>query len=610
MKRICCLLAFGLITAFAQQNADGAARDTFSRSAYLTHIDYLAGDALDGRGLGTEGIERAAKYFAEQFKACGLEPAGDKDTYFQSFEVKLSPEQTDTGYFRVDGADIKAESGEDYVPFNFSSDAKFSGDVVFGGYGIVNEDKEHDDFVHLDVEGKVVLMLRREPPSWGDGDGERDFTPHAQFSNKIYNAKDRGAVAVLIANQRPAEGDEDHLTSWIGMGGGGGDYGLPALHVTRALADKLLAAGGLDSLDALQTKLDDGGYASKALSGVKLSADPGIKRKTATTRNVIGMLRAKGPLADEFVVIGGHYDHLGRTIPRRGFGMSDTTEQPELQIHNGADDNASGSAGVIELAKALSRAGDLKRSVLFIAFSAEETGLLGSKHFVEHPTIPLDHIVAMLNMDMIGRLPDESDAKVQVFGTKAAEEFEDMIERLGAQDGLDIQGSASAIGPSDHTSFYRKKIPALHFFTGLHGDYHRPGDDTDKINADGAIAVLNLVYDVALEIANKDAKPTYHEVTERARIPGRGGFRVRMGIYPSYADNTDGMAVDGVVDDGPAAEAGMKSGDVIIKIGETDVANIRDYMGALRNNKPGDEVDVIIKRGEENLTLNVKLIGS
>lgn len=609
MKWIGILFAVTAVVGWDRPTAQAAVKEQFSRSAYIAHIDYLAADSLQGRKPGTPGIERAAQYIADQFRSIGLEPAGDDQTFFQAFEVKLAAEKTDNGYLRIEGADIDAKQGDDYVPFYFSSDDKFSGDVVFAGYGIVNEDKKHDDFVHLDVEGKVVLMLRREPPSWAN-DNQGDYTPHAQFSNKIYNAKDRGAVAVLIANQNPGDDGEDRLTRWIGMGGGG-DYGLPALHVTRKLADKLLAAGGLNSLDALQNKLDAGGYASKALTGVKISGDPGIRRKTATTRNVVGMLRGSGKYANEVVVIGAHYDHLGRTVPRRGFGQSKRSEEPQLQIHNGADDNASGTAGVIELAKALRRRSGLKRSVLFIAFSAEETGLLGSKHYVKHPSIDLDRIVAMLNLDMIGRLPvDDDDAKVQVFGTKAAEEFEEMIERLGKRRGLTIQASASAIGPSDHTSFYREKIPALHFFTGLHGDYHRPGDDTDKINTDGAVSVLNLVYDVAEEIVNGDAKPTYHEFTERARVSGRGGFRVRMGIYPSYADNDDGLVVDGVVDGGPAADAGMKSGDIIVKIAETDVANIRDYMGALRSNKPGDTVDVIVKRGGDKVTLNVKLMGS
>ena len=595
-----------LVTILCAQWASAAARTRFDRSVYLAHVDYLADDALQGRGLGSDGIERAADYIAHQFEAIGLSPAGDDDTYFQSFEVSLAPQRTGRSYLRVEEADIDVESEGDFVPFFFSGDARFSGDLVFAGYGIVNPDKHHDDFAHLDVTGKVVLMLRREPPSWGEQGGD-GYTPHAQFSNKVYNAKDRGAVAVLIANQRPADGDEDRLMRWMAMPGGGG-YGLPALHVTRKLADRLLAAGGVADLDTLQSRLDGGRYASSVVDGIKLEGNPGIKRQRATTRNVIGLLRGTGPLADEVVVIGGHYDHLGNVVPRPGFGANRRTETPKPQIHNGADDNASGTAGVIELARALARRSNLNRSVLFIAFSGEESGLLGSKYFVKHPSIALNRIDAMLNLDMIGRLPKDKPT-IQVFGTKAADQFEHLIEHVAEQRRLTIRENASAIGPSDHTSFYREKIPAMHFFTGLHADYHRPGDDTDKINVDGAISVLNMVYDVAVAICNDEHRLTYHKVTERARIPGRGGFRVRMGIYPSYADGDTGLVVDGVVDDGPAARAGMKSGDAIIRIGTSDVANIRDYMGALRNNKPGDTVSVVVKRGDSKLTLEVKLIG-
>lgn len=602
--------AFASVTLFLTCSAAVAAEyrtaTEMSASAFLSHVDYLASDALRGRGVGDEGIEKAARYIAEQFESCGLKPGGEDGTFFQRFEVKLRPELTDDGFFKVAGVEAKCDRDEEYVPFQFSSDDTFSADVVFAGYGIINEEKNYNDFAHFDVEGKVVLIFRREPPGWADG--EDNFTQHAQFQNKVYTVKDAKGAAVLIVDQKPEGDDEPRLTRWGRGGTGGADYGLPAFHVSRDFAQKLVEAGGLGSLDSLQEKVDKGEFASAALKGVRVEGRAGVKRSTTTTPNVIGILPGKGPKADEYLVIGGHYDHLGEIVPGRGFGRSERTEEPEPQIHNGADDNASGTAGVIELAKYFAKRTDLNRGIAFIAFSGEEIGLLGSKHYVDNPTVPFEKIVAMINLDMIGRLPADSN-EVQVFGTKAAEEFDAPLTRIAESRGLVLKGSASAIGPSDHASFYRKKIPALHFFTGLHSDYHRPGDDTDKVNAEGAMAVLGMVQDMAVEIANAESRPTYHEVKERADV-GRGGYRVRMGIYPSYADNDKGMQVEGVVEDGPAMKSGMKAEDIITRIGETQVRNINDYMGALRNNKPGDEVEVVVIRDGAELTLKVKLEGN
>jgi len=602
-RKTYCLL-FVLVVACSPLSAHGATMVEFSPSAFVEHVDYLASNALAGRGLGSEGIERAAEYIAKQFKDAGLKPAGENNGYFQSFEVKLSPTLTGDGYLGAAG--ITGDEGEEYVPFHFSSEEAFEGDLVFAGYGIVNPDKDHDDFVHLDVADRVVLILRREPPSWSDEEG--NYTPHAMFSNKVYNAKDRGAAAVLIVNQAPMGDEEDRLTRWSNRRGsrvGSPAYGLPALHVSREFANRLLEAGSKPSLTAIQEKLDAGEYQSFAVMGVRVRGMAGIHREQATTRNVLGMLRGHGPLANEVVVIGAHYDHLGVSIPRGRFGRDRRTDEVKPQVHNGADDNASGTSGIIELAEALSRRRDLKRSILFIAFSGEESGLLGSKHFVEHSTVALDRIVAMLNLDMIGRLPNDSN-EVQVFGTEAAKEFSELIEQKARPRNLDVRGSASAIGPSDHASFYKKEIPSLHFFTGLHEDYHRPGDDTTKVNVDGAAAVLGLVYDVAVELVNADQAPTYNKVDAPART-GRRGLRVVMGVMPSYADSEEGMVIDGVLDDGPAKKAGMQADDVIVRIGDHEVKNIYDYMAALRNNKPGDSVHVTVQRDGRKVELTVVL---
>jgi C-terminal processing protease CtpA/Prc len=260
---------------------------------------------------------------------------------------------------------------------------------------------------------------------------------------------------------------------------------------------------------------------------------------------------------------------------------------------------------MIEAGRLLMEARPLKRSVLLIAFTGEESGLLGSNYYVEHPVVPLEDTVAMINLDMIGRL---SKNTISIFGTKAADEFEEMIVRLTKKSGMKLEASESALGPSDHTSFYTQKIPAMHFFTGVHTDYHQPGDDVEKIDAEGGARVTDLVVAMAREIIDADQRPTYHEVKAKARI-SRSGSNVAMGIMPGYADSseTPGLKIEGVLEGGPAEAAGMKDGDRIVKIGSMDVKGIYDYMGALRNNKPGDEVEVVVLRDGNKVTVKVKL---
>ncbi len=566
---------------------------------FRQHITMLADDRLEGRGVGTPGIEMAAAYIAGQFAEIGILPGGPQGTYYQEFEMALGGKMTDNAEFTLSGVDASAVRNEDYRPFAFSTNDEFEGDIVFVGYGITNEEKNHDDYADIDVEGKVVLMLRREPPGWKEGGGNTRF---AQFSTKIYNAKDHGASAVLIVNQ---ESDNDRLMRFTGRGR---DFGLPAFHVKRDLANQLLTAGGLDSLSAYQTRLDSGEIASAAVSGVRLKGKAGVESIIAHVRNVVGVIPGEGPLANEYVVVGGHYDHLGNQKPSRMFGSRG--EGTGKQIHNGADDNASGTAGVIEVGRMLMNKRPLKRSVILMAFTGEETGLYGSKYYVENPTVPIENIVSMLNMDMIGRFKDDKN-RIEIFGTQAADEFEEMLTRLTDDAGMALRGSASAVGPSDHTSFYNKKIPSLHFFTGLHQDYHKPSDDTHKVNFKGTARVVDLVATIAHEIVDTDKRPTYNRVSAPANVgPTRVGLTVRMGVMPGYADsNRVGMAIDGVTDNGPAAKAGMKEGDYIVKIGTSTVKSVQDYMTVLADNSPGDVVDVLVMRDGKEMVIKVKLEG-
>lgn len=589
---LACVAHVELVSTVAQ--ASGARYVGQTRAdAFHAHVAFLAHDELEGRGTGSNGIDLAAGYIAGQFAAAGLKPGGPSGTFFQEFDVAKPAKLLRDTSLAVDGSDAALALHDDFRPMGFSANGEFSANVVFIGYGIVNSDKAHDDYAGVETAGRVALMLRREPTSWNDGGG---FTDHARFDSKIKLAKENGAVAVLIANQDPGEDGIDGLMRFRSRGE---DYGLPVMHVKRRVADLLLTAGGLASLSDLQEQLDGGGKnSSSALAGVRVNGRVAYESNDMLARNVIGVLEGNGPYADEYIVIGGHYDHLGK---RRG------------QIYNGADDNASGTAAVIELAYALADTPRRDRSVIFMAFSGEEIGLLGSEHYANDPTVDIESIVAMINMDMIGRLtPDDQANMLSIQGLGTGDSFKEIVERRADQAGLDYTPDDSALGPSDHVSFYHAGVPSLFFFTGVHSDYHQPGDDTEKVNIEGAARIINLVYNIAADIINGEASPTYAEVTTRANI-FRGGNPmapgVVMGIMPDMDDDSDapGWRVAMVAPGGGAAKAGMKVGDRILKVNAVVINGFMDYREATRGKKPGDVIDVIVKRGQEQITLNVKL---
>ena len=570
------------------------------------HIAFLASDELKGRGVGTPEIERAADYIAAQFAYLGLQPAGEHSTYFQSFPMALQRKLTDQSRLTLANESGPLALQRDFVPLSFSASGVFEGDVVFCGYGIQAAEKSRDDYVHADVNGKVALVFRGEPPSWTAGDGTT--TKYATFMEKAYSARDRGAVALVVVNQAPDEGQPDRLIEFEGENPD--DYGIPAFHVSRAAADRMFASAGAATLAQLQEKLDAGGYVSTTLKGVRAGGDAGLELTSAPTRNVLAMRPGNGPLAAEVVVVGAHYDHLGVLKPsmrtfRAGKLVKDDAGP---QIHNGADDNASGVSGLFEIARELQHR-PLNRSVLFIAFTAEESGLHGSKHYVNQPTVALEQTVSMLNLDMIGRLPPHSRS-VQVFGTKTGSTFEEILGPAAQRAGLTVAATPDAGGRSDHASFARAKVPVLHFFSGQHSDYHKPSDDTGKINRVGGVRIIKFVADLSEQLANAQERPSFVEVKTSAPDPSgpQPSFRVVMGLAPGYGDDgKPGMLVEAVNAQGPADLGGIMAGDRIIRIGETKVSNVYDYMASTRKNKAGDAVEVAVLRGDKELTLTVTL---
>lgn len=588
-----------LTTAPAPSNGDSTTRPTFSPEAYLAHVAYLASDELGGRGIGTDGIRKTTEYIAGTFQRLGLKPAGTDGSYFHGFDMKAGATLGDDTTLKITGIDAQPKLLHDYVPFPFSSDKAFAGEVVFCGYGLVNAERQHDDFIHLDLAGKVVLVLRGEPPGWQE---EGHFTAFASFQSKVSNARNRNAAAILIVNPKPEADQADELMPFR-PGSNTSDFGLPALHIRRTLADAMLTAGGLETLDVLQTKLDAGQSCSAALNTIRVEGRPAIRWDRTDVRNVVAVLPGRGPNAEECVIIGAHHDHLGTQLPGQGPARGEPSDEPA--IFNGADDNASGVAGVLELAAAFARRGPTRRTLVFMTFTAEESGLIGSRRFVADPTIPLDKTVAMLNLDMIGRMPEGRDC-VQVFGVKSADEFDEILTECAEQVGIELNSAAAALGGSDHASFYVKGIPALHFYTGVHDDYHTPEDDTERINEQGAARILEFVYAVTEDLADRDAKPTYS--TGGGASHPRSGFKVVMGLMPGFGESgTPGMEVAAVSPGRPADQAGIRGGDRIIRVNDATVNNVEDYMAALSGKRPGDKLTIVVQRGEERVTLEVIL---
>ncbi len=591
-----CFLILSAVTA--PLHAERAA--TVSRSAVLDHVKLLASDELGGRGVGTNGIEQAAAYIAGWFHAYGLQPGGDDGSYFQKFDIAGGRAPgPDTRLGRVMDQAEPWTTDRDYRVHAGSPDTSFEGPVVFAGYGIVSEDPAHDDYAQIDVTGRVVLVFRRGPPNWPT-DFRTTAGRHTTFATKAEVAGERGAAAVLFVN--PPRGDDDVLAA----GASQPRLALPMFNITRDTADALLRSGGLEDLATLHDRVQIGVTASAALKNtttgdhggdVVIHGRPGLNNTEYVTRNVIGIVRGAGPLAHEFIVIGGHYDHLGTGPATRQAHLGHSTHPGTDKIHNGADDNASGIAGVLELARIFSAGPRPARSIAFMAYSGEELGLHGSRYYVEHPTVPIKDTVAMINLDMIGRL---DDGTIQVYGSRSGAEFNDMIMAQADAMNLEIAFNDRGPGGSDHQPFYNEQIPVMFLHTGLHEHYHRPGDDWDTLDYDGMTQVVELAQRVTEQLLASETRATFKE------LPGRRGLRVRMGFRPAEG-GAEGWPVETVVPDGPADRGGMKAGDLIIKVAGKTVTRMSEYAEALADAKPGDTVEVEIKRQEKTIILKIKL---
>jgi len=505
------------------------------------HIAFLADDKLEGRRTGTKGEKLAMEYIISQFENIGLQPKGVQK-YTQPFEVNDGKVMDDKTMLQLNG--VLLQKGNDYFMFPFSKDTAWSGDIKFGD--------AHNDSIWL-VDIKTVFA-------------ENNNNPHFDLSDYIYkNSKkafERGADAVILYNSSATDdklvfNPKDKAELLNGA----------VVYLKNAVAGK---------------------YFSNDTTLVHIDLAVHFTEKKRTGYNVVGYIDNH---ATNTIILGAHFDHLGY-----GEDGNSRSTGHEPMIHNGADDNASGTAALIELARKLKHSKLTNNNYLFIAFSGEELGLYGSKYFTDHPTVDLNKVNYMINMDMVGRLNDSTKViTIGGYGTSPAwgEVYPEAKDRWAGSP-LVFKFDSSGTGPSDHTSFYRKDIPVLFYFTGLHSDYHKPTDDADKINYQGEDIILNHIMKVIADL-NNHSKLTFTK-TKETQTTTAARFSVTMGIMPDYTFAGTGVKSDGVTEGKPAQKAGIQAGDIILQIGEYKITSMESYMQTLGHFKKGDSVKVIFNR--------------
>ena len=601
-------------------------------------IFFLASDNCEGRGPLTKGLDLAADYISQQFKAAGLKPLGKDGSYFQPFSIsgaKLDEKptlviksknlQSDTQIknrrfkfsHRSEVSEkqdktVTLEVGKDFEAMGLSQAGKANATLVFAGFGMtVDDGKKYDDYAKIDAKGKIVMVLRdapkfKEETKIFDSNGKKRQL--ASLTDKILNAEKHGALAILFVNDRDTAKDtSDSLLPFNYTALARAPGKIPALHFSRSRADELLTSITGKSLDQTQKLIEDE-MVSQSASLDSITADLEVKltrgKDVVPLKNIVGLLEGNGPLANETIVIGAHYDHLGYG------GAGSLSAQKKLAIHHGADDNGSGTTGMLELVRRFSSIKNRQgRKILFMAFSGEELGLFGSAHFVNNPLIPINEIAAMVNLDMIGRLSQDADSKkdkVLLEGTGTAEIFEPLLDKKNSDGQFSFVKKKSGFGPSDHASFCDKKIPVLFFWTGVHPEYHTPLDTAERINLDGLLKVVGFVEKIAVDLTLVEKKPVFIEV-KGGTSPRPAGDMPRMGIRPGYSDEKDGVLVEGVSDGDPAAKAGIKKGDRIMEISGKKVGNIETYMQIMAGEKKGTTIQVGVERDGKKIKIPVKL---
>ena len=569
---------------------------------YLDDVKFLASPELKGRATGSPELEKAADFIARKFREFGLKPVDGK-SYLQAFRVTTDARLGKQNRFDFveRGHTTVLRCPEDFVPFNYSSSTKLNGGVVFAGYGITAPEYHYDDYAGVDVKGKLVIVLRHEPQENDEHSvfAGKMFTQHAQFVNKAANAKMHGAAGLILVDDRAAHPKEPWELEKFGSTPGPLDAGIAILQVKEERVDEWFRDAGKD-LPVIEADIDKDlkpeSFAFPESLRVEASVD--IQRLTKTVHNVAAWLPGEN---GEYVIVGAHYDHLG-------MGGQYSLTPSVRAIHPGADDNASGTAGVIELARWFATQPKQKRGILFLCFAGEEMGLLGSAYYVAHPELPLGQAVAMINMDMIGRI---RDGKVYIGGTATGSTLRPLVERVAPKYRLNMDFSdGPASGGSDHMSFTTGQVPALFFFSGLHGDYHKPSDTWDKIDAPDAATLLQMVAEVAEDLREAADRPQFVRVAPAPTPTGGGtgsGYGPWFGSVPDFGEGVKGVKFADVREGSPAAKAGFKAGDVMVEFDGKKIENLYDFTYALQAKKVGDEVVVRVVREGKPVEAKVTL---
>jgi aminopeptidase YwaD len=588
------ILSLSLFAGMLLHSCAGMKNAEVTTDELQSEIKYLSSDELKGRLTGSEGDSLAAEYIRGEMLSIGMVPVtGDG---FQRFKVtkRLIPGPGNS--LSVNGKAFTAET--DFTPMGFSSNTGIEGEVVFVGYGfnINNDSVKWSDYSGLDVKGKWVLILRGDP----EPDNTRSaFIPFSGDRDKALLAKDQGAAGVLMVSG-PGFDSEDKFESLNSS-----DYSvdIPVLRIKKEIADIILS-GSKTTVALLEKKLNESKKPAGFTTGMTVKGNAEISRETANTRNIAMLLPGEDEtLKNEYIIFGAHFDHLGMGGPGSSSRAVDT-----IAVHHGADDNASGVAMMLELAEKFAQTkGSHKRSIICVAFSGEEMGLLGSKYYADNAGIDLSKVNAMINLDMVGRF--QTGNAIQIGGVGTAEGLKELIYSQTDTTANKISLSEEGYGPSDHSSFYGKNIPVLFYSTGAHLDYHTPADTWDKVNYTGMVNISDMVYIMASNLASSPNRLKFKEAgpkVEVSRTARRKG--VTLGIMPDFAGNVkNGLRADFVTPGKPAALGGMKKGDIITAIDAKPVNNIQDYMYRMGQLKHGQTISVEVLRNGNKEVLLIQL---
>jgi hypothetical protein len=567
---------------------------------FFEHLTLLSNSWLGGREPGTEGSKLAGDYITWNLEKIALIPAFDhKTSWYQPFEFDIdnTAPNVKKAFFAIDDMAVMEE--RDFVVLGNSGSGSITAPITFVGYAIESGENGYSSFDdESDLTGQIALMLRYEPLDENGASqwASRRFSPHSNIKNKMQAVIDRGAAGIILVNppncRDGRRGLETIRSSRFGS------TNIPIVQCTEQIAN--IALPSEQSIAQLK-QLADAGEITTTPINQKAIINIEVETSSLLAKNIGGILQGRGELADEWLVIGSHYDHVG-------FGYTGTSTPGVL--HRGADDNASGISANLVLARLFSEyyestEDESLRSILFIFFDAEEAGLRGSAHFVKDPTMDLDSINAMINLDMVGNL---SNNNISISGTGTAIEFEVFVPEVIEASTITASLTPGGTGPSDHTNFYAKDIPVLFFFTGMTPEYHTPQDEAFTTNPAGGAIVTKLVYDFAKRLVNVNKLTFTSNTKGGAGRTTRMPSPVRLGIHPSYSEILEtGILLTGVSEGTSASDAGLQAGDVLLAWNEIELTGGRKLMELLKDSAPGDEIDFTVQREGKNITVKVTL---